>query len=160
MKGFSSKLIALKVDPLKGRKMYCFQVRACIFQPGNFTSWSSEGVNDGIPANMQRCRKPSAFSAPTVVLLGRQGVTLRATQIKLSWVCSGKSGLRGRERVGREVRGAGSLTKRTGDWTRAWQCALCLESKVCHCANINAATRLMSTMPAVRGTAFYLLVER
>ena len=30
---------------LQGRKIYCLQVRACIFQPVNFACWGSEGVN-------------------------------------------------------------------------------------------------------------------
>ena len=44
VKGFSSKLTALKVDVIQARKMYCLQARPCIFQPGNFTGWGSEGV--------------------------------------------------------------------------------------------------------------------
>ena len=46
MKGFSSKLIALKVAVLKDRKIYCLQARPCLFQPGNFTGCGSEGVNN------------------------------------------------------------------------------------------------------------------
>ena len=45
MKGFASKRIALKVDVLSDRKIYCLQARSCTFQPGNCTGWSSEGVN-------------------------------------------------------------------------------------------------------------------
>ena len=44
MKGFSSNFIALKVDVLKDRKIYCLQAHPCIFQPGNFTGWGSERV--------------------------------------------------------------------------------------------------------------------
>ena len=44
MKGFSSKRIALKVDVLEDRKIYCLQARPSGFQPGNFTVWGSEGV--------------------------------------------------------------------------------------------------------------------
>ena len=44
VKGFSSKRTALKVDVLQDRKIYCSQARPCIFQPGNFTGWGSEGV--------------------------------------------------------------------------------------------------------------------
>ena len=31
-----------------GRKIYRFQVRPCIFQPGNFTGWGSEGVKQNV----------------------------------------------------------------------------------------------------------------
>ena len=44
MKGFSSDFIALKVDVLQDWKIYCLQVRPCIFQPRNFTGWGSERV--------------------------------------------------------------------------------------------------------------------
>ena len=44
-KVFSSKHITLKVDVLKDRKIYCLQARPCIFQPGNVTCWSTQGVN-------------------------------------------------------------------------------------------------------------------
>ena len=30
---------------LEDWKIYCLQACLCIFQPGNFTSWGSEGVN-------------------------------------------------------------------------------------------------------------------
>ena len=39
-----SKHIALKVDVLQDRKIYCLKARPCIFQPGNFTGCGSEGV--------------------------------------------------------------------------------------------------------------------
>ena len=42
--GFASKGIALTVDVLQDRKIYCLQARPCIFQPGNVTGWGSEGV--------------------------------------------------------------------------------------------------------------------
>ena len=29
--------------------MYCLQARPCIFQPGSFTGWSSEGVKTLLP---------------------------------------------------------------------------------------------------------------
>ena len=45
MTGFASKRIALKVDVLQEQKMYCLQAPPCIFQPGNFTGWGSEGIN-------------------------------------------------------------------------------------------------------------------
>ena len=48
VKGFSSKHSALKVDVLQDRKIYCFQERPCIFQPGNLTGSSSERVNTKI----------------------------------------------------------------------------------------------------------------
>ena len=48
VKGFSSKCIALKVDVLKDRKIYCSQARPCVFQSGNFTGWGFEGVNSPI----------------------------------------------------------------------------------------------------------------
>ena len=38
------KMIALKVDMLQDRKIDCLRARPCIFQPGNFTVWDSEGV--------------------------------------------------------------------------------------------------------------------
>ena len=43
VKSFSSKRAALKVD-LEDRKIHCLQARQCIFLPGNFTDWDSEGV--------------------------------------------------------------------------------------------------------------------
>ena len=46
--GFSSKRIALKIDILQDRKIHCLQVRQCIFQPGSFTGWCSEGVKPHI----------------------------------------------------------------------------------------------------------------
>ena len=33
-------------EMLQDRKIDCFEVHPCIFQPRNFTSWGSEGVND------------------------------------------------------------------------------------------------------------------
>ena len=51
MKGLSSKRIALKVDVLKDRKIYCLQARPCIFKPGNFTDWGSQGVKMGSDEN-------------------------------------------------------------------------------------------------------------
>ena len=45
VKGFSFKLIALKVDVSQDRKIHCLPGRACLFQPGRFTCWDSEGVN-------------------------------------------------------------------------------------------------------------------
>ena len=45
MEGVSSKRIAFKVAVLQDWKMYCLQACLCIFQPGNFTGWVSEGVN-------------------------------------------------------------------------------------------------------------------
>ena len=36
---------ALKVEVLLDRKIYCLKARPCIFQPGKFTGWGSEGVN-------------------------------------------------------------------------------------------------------------------
>ena len=50
MEGPSSQRMALKVDVSQDRKIYCLQARACIFQPGNFTGWSSEGVNVQVTA--------------------------------------------------------------------------------------------------------------
>ena len=47
MKGRSSKRVALKVDALQDRKIYCLHARPCIFQPGNFTGWGSERVKNG-----------------------------------------------------------------------------------------------------------------
>ena len=44
-KAFSSKWLPLKVDVLLDRKIYSLHACPCIFQPGNCTSWSSEGVN-------------------------------------------------------------------------------------------------------------------
>ena len=44
MKGFSWKHIALKVDVLKDRKIYCLLAHPCIFEPVNVTGWGSEGV--------------------------------------------------------------------------------------------------------------------
>ena len=56
MKGFSSKRIVLKADELNDRQIYSLKARPCIFQPGNFTDWGSDGVNKGticgIHANM------------------------------------------------------------------------------------------------------------
>ena len=46
LKGFSSKLIALKVDVSWDWKIYCLQAHPWIFQPRNFTGWGNEGVND------------------------------------------------------------------------------------------------------------------
>ena len=37
--------MALKVDVLKEREIYCLQACLCVFQPGNFTGRGSEGVN-------------------------------------------------------------------------------------------------------------------
>ena len=45
VKGFAPKCIALKADVLLDWKIYCLQVRLCIFQPRNITGWGSEGVN-------------------------------------------------------------------------------------------------------------------
>ena len=42
-KVFSSKRIVLKIDVV-GPEIYCLEARPCIFQPGNFTGWGSEGV--------------------------------------------------------------------------------------------------------------------
>ena len=47
VKRFLPKRIALKVDVLQDRKIYCLQARPCIFQSRNFTGWSSEGVKMG-----------------------------------------------------------------------------------------------------------------
>ena len=44
VKGFRSKRITLKVEVLQDRKIYCWQARPFIFQPGNFTGRGSEGV--------------------------------------------------------------------------------------------------------------------
>ena len=44
MKGFSPKRRALKVDVSQDREIYRLQARPCIFQPGNFTGWGSQGV--------------------------------------------------------------------------------------------------------------------
>ena len=48
VKGLSSKRTSLKVDVLEDRKIYCSQARPCIFQPGHFTGWGSEGVNGAV----------------------------------------------------------------------------------------------------------------
>ena len=34
----------LKVDVLWDRKIDCLQARPCMFQPGDFTGWSGDGV--------------------------------------------------------------------------------------------------------------------
>ena len=47
MKGFSSKLIALKVDASQDREIDCLQAGPCTFQLGNFTGWDSEAVKQG-----------------------------------------------------------------------------------------------------------------
>ena len=45
VKGFSSRLIALKEDVSQDRKMYCLQACPCSFQPGNFAGdYSAVGV--------------------------------------------------------------------------------------------------------------------
>ena len=44
MKGLSSKHFALKVDVLYDWNIYCLQACQCIFQPGRFTGWGSDGV--------------------------------------------------------------------------------------------------------------------
>ena len=44
VKGLSSKHFALKVDVLYDWNIYCLQVRQCIFQPGHFTGWGSDGL--------------------------------------------------------------------------------------------------------------------
>ena len=36
--------MALKVDVLQDRKIYCLQARPCIYQPGNFTGWAVKGL--------------------------------------------------------------------------------------------------------------------
>ena len=41
------KRTALKVDAIES-EIYCLQTRPCIFQPGHFTSWDSEGVKASI----------------------------------------------------------------------------------------------------------------
>ena len=45
MKEFSSKLIPLKVDTLQDRKIYCLQVRPCIFRPGIVQAGVVKGLN-------------------------------------------------------------------------------------------------------------------
>ena len=59
MKVFSSKRIALKVDELKYRKIYCLQARQCINQPGNFTGWGSEDQH--ILSEMQKVHGSFGF---------------------------------------------------------------------------------------------------
>ena len=41
---FSSKCTVLKVDLLKGQKIYCLLARAHTFQPRHFAGWCTEGV--------------------------------------------------------------------------------------------------------------------
>ena len=36
----------IEIGLLQIRKIYCLQARPCIFQPGNFKGWVSEGVNN------------------------------------------------------------------------------------------------------------------
>ena len=45
MKGFSSKTHISESRCDIGPEIYCLQARPCIFQPGNFTGWDSEGVS-------------------------------------------------------------------------------------------------------------------
>ena len=44
VKGSSSKRVAWKAEVLWDRNINCLQARPCIFQPGSFTGWGSEGV--------------------------------------------------------------------------------------------------------------------
>ena len=46
VKGFSSKRAALQADVSYDPKIYCVQACLCIFQPGNFTGWGSDGVSN------------------------------------------------------------------------------------------------------------------
>ena len=54
MKGFSLKRIALKIDFIGPENILFAGVRPCIFQPGNFTGWGSEGVKTGIAQWVER----------------------------------------------------------------------------------------------------------
>ena len=54
VKGFSSQRIdVLQADVLQDRKIYCLLTRPCIFQPGHFTGWGSEGVNNYVCSMQQ-----------------------------------------------------------------------------------------------------------
>ena len=46
VKGVSSKRAALQADVSYDPKIYCVQACLCIFQPGNFTGWGSDGVSN------------------------------------------------------------------------------------------------------------------
>ena len=48
VQGFPSKRIALKIDVLEDRNIYCLWARPCVFQPGNFTGMGSEGVKQNM----------------------------------------------------------------------------------------------------------------
>ena len=40
--------IALQAEVSQGQKISCLQACPCIFQPGKFTGWGSEGVNQSV----------------------------------------------------------------------------------------------------------------
>ena len=51
-KELSSQRVAQKGDVLQDRNIHCLRARPCIFQPGNFTGWGSEGVNENIKMDL------------------------------------------------------------------------------------------------------------
>ena len=56
---------------LQERKVYCLQARPCIFQPGNFTGWGSEGVNETLKwlsSLPTRCRSHSGGDSVAIGL--------------------------------------------------------------------------------------------
>ena len=59
VKGFSSKHIDTGSRCYRSEKIYCLQACPCIFQPGLFTGWGSEGLNT-------ECVFLSAVSAPRI----------------------------------------------------------------------------------------------
>ena len=49
--------------------MYCLQVPPCVFQPGHFTGWGSEGVKGEICCSYIQTLKYSSCSVPASVIL-------------------------------------------------------------------------------------------
>ena len=75
MRGFSSKLIALKADVLQDREINCLQARPCIFRPGKFTGCGSEGV--------KRCTGICLGDVPFITCINKQARYCNKSCVKL-----------------------------------------------------------------------------
>ena len=78
MKGFSPKRSALKVEVLEDRKIFCWQARPCIFQPGHLTGWDSEGVKR---TGTELCGTRSATNAVHASCLAAHCACVTDTQL-------------------------------------------------------------------------------
>ena len=117
---------------LQDREIYCLQARPCIFQPGNFTGWGSEGVN------VLSCR----LDMLGTVLLNRRTIFVLRTQKRGTGTGGGGGGGGGNERLDRGYRP--KKTRETVDRRQNNGNVKAVSPR--HCAATSALRRVTRTM--------------